>query len=147
MVYNTENYHVFKGGDVFIEEIDKGIIMKSPDGNCWRGVLDNSGNLQFTVLESCPDVMVNLPEETNDETNANLKVYPNPTNDYLTVELTNSNQKEGTVSLLDEKGSVILTKQFRSVSTKVYTGDLPSGIYFVRVNADQEEMVQKVIKQ
>jgi hypothetical protein len=63
------------------------------------------------------------------------------------VELTNSNQKEGTVSLLDEKGSVILTKQFRSVTTKVYTGDLPSGIYFVRVNADQEEMVQKVIKQ
>ena len=48
MVYQTENNHVFKNGDVYIEDIDKGIIMKSPDGRCWRGQLDNNGTLNFT---------------------------------------------------------------------------------------------------
>ena len=40
-------------GDIYISDIDKGIIMKSPDGNCWRGVLDNSGNLNFSAT-TCP---------------------------------------------------------------------------------------------
>ena len=40
-------------GDIYISDIDKGIIMKSPDGNCWRGVLDNSGSLSFSGVV-CP---------------------------------------------------------------------------------------------
>ncbi len=40
-------------GDIYIEDINYGIIMKSPDGNCWRGTLDNSGNLSFSSI-SCP---------------------------------------------------------------------------------------------
>ena len=40
-------------GDIYIQDINYGIIMKSPDGNCWRGTLDNSGNLNFTAI-SCP---------------------------------------------------------------------------------------------
>jgi len=40
-------------GDVYISNIDNGIIMKSPDGGCWKGTLDNSGNLNFISIE-CP---------------------------------------------------------------------------------------------
>lgn len=147
MVYNTEEYHVFKGGDVFIDDIDKGIIMKSPDGNCWRGVLDNSGNLQFTVLETCPEITVAVPETNELESKNTLKVYPNPTNDYLTIELAVANQNQHTVSLLDEKGAILITKRFQSSQTKLYTGDLPSGIYFVHLTGEKTKLVQKVIKQ
>ena len=42
-------------GDIYLSDIEKGIIMKSPDGNCWRGVLDNTGNLNFTQI-NCPEV-------------------------------------------------------------------------------------------
>lgn len=147
MVYTTEQYHVFKGGDVFIEDIDKGIIMKSPDGNCWRGVLDNDGNLHFTALETCPEITVAVPENNEIKSGNNLKVYPNPTNDYLTVELTIANQNQHAVSLLDEKGAVLITKRFQSSQTKLYTGDLPAGIYFVHLTGEKAELVQKVIKQ
>lgn len=41
-------------GDVFIEDINRGIIMKSPDGNCWRYTPDNSGALIGTSI-SCPN--------------------------------------------------------------------------------------------
>jgi hypothetical protein len=40
-------------GDVYISSIDKGIIMTSPDGQCWRGTINNSGVLEFSVVE-CP---------------------------------------------------------------------------------------------
>lgn len=41
------------GGDVYIENIGSGIIMKSPNGNCWRITIDDSGNLIRTAI-TCP---------------------------------------------------------------------------------------------
>lgn len=41
-------------GDVYIENIGTGVIMKSPDGNCWRYTPDNSGVLQPTMI-TCPN--------------------------------------------------------------------------------------------
>ena len=40
-------------GDVYISSIEKGIIMTSPDGQCWRGTINNSGVLEFSVVD-CP---------------------------------------------------------------------------------------------
>jgi hypothetical protein len=44
--------HVFNG-DVNIEQIGSGIILKSPNGSCWRITIDNSGNLLRTAIV-CP---------------------------------------------------------------------------------------------
>ena len=40
-------------GDVYIKDINKGIIMTSPDGQCWRGTINNSGVLEFALV-TCP---------------------------------------------------------------------------------------------
>ena len=40
-------------GDIYIKDIDKGIIMTSPNGQCWRGTINNSGVLQFSAIP-CP---------------------------------------------------------------------------------------------
>ncbi len=40
-------------GDVYIKDINKGIIMTSPDGQCWRGTINNSGVLEFAPTD-CP---------------------------------------------------------------------------------------------
>lgn len=45
--------HVFTG-DVNIEQIGSGIILKSPNGQCWRVTIDNTGNLVRTAI-SCPN--------------------------------------------------------------------------------------------
>ncbi len=42
-----------KGGDVNIVDIGSGIIMKSPDGQCWRVTIDNSGGLSSASI-ACP---------------------------------------------------------------------------------------------
>jgi hypothetical protein len=40
-------------GDVMVESIGKGIILKSPNGSCWRVTVDNTGNLVRTAI-TCP---------------------------------------------------------------------------------------------
>jgi hypothetical protein len=40
-------------GDIYIKDIDKGIIMTSPDGQCWKGTINNSGILEFASIP-CP---------------------------------------------------------------------------------------------
>ncbi len=40
-----------KGGDVNIEDIGSGVIMKSPDGNCWRLTVSNTGQPVFTSIQ------------------------------------------------------------------------------------------------
>lgn len=44
--------HVFNG-DINIEQIGSGIILKSPNGSCWRITIDNTGNLVRTAI-TCP---------------------------------------------------------------------------------------------
>jgi len=52
--YNSINSKLqVKGGDVYIEDIANGVIMKSPNGQCWRTTVDNSGNLITTSI-TCP---------------------------------------------------------------------------------------------
>ena len=41
------------GGDINIEDIGSGIIMKSPNGNCWRVTVDNSGAFISNPI-TCP---------------------------------------------------------------------------------------------
>jgi hypothetical protein len=40
-------------GEIYISDINKGIIMTSPDGKCWRGTINNSGVLEFVAID-CP---------------------------------------------------------------------------------------------
>ena len=40
-------------GDVYLEDLTSGVIMRSPDGTCWRYQPDNSGALVGTAI-TCP---------------------------------------------------------------------------------------------
>ena len=41
------------GGDVYIEDINSGIILTSPNGSCYRVTVDNTGNLVTSSI-ACP---------------------------------------------------------------------------------------------
>ena len=45
--------HIFNG-DVNIDQIGSGIVLKSPNGQCWRVTIDNTGNLIRTAI-TCPN--------------------------------------------------------------------------------------------
>lgn len=41
-------------GDVYIQDVNRGVIMKSPDGNCWRMTVSNAGAPVMTKI-ACPN--------------------------------------------------------------------------------------------
>lgn len=41
------------GGDVYIQNVSRGVIMKSPDGSCWRMTVSNAGAPVLTKID-CP---------------------------------------------------------------------------------------------
>ncbi len=43
-----------KGGDIYIEDVTKGVIMKSPNGKCWRMTVSDSGQPIFNSI-TCPN--------------------------------------------------------------------------------------------
>lgn len=126
MIYQTEQNHVFKSGDVYIENIEKGIIMKSPDGRCWRGTLDNSGNLNFTVLEVCPGTPTSVPENNTEKSDSEAKVYPNPGTSMLTIQ---TKTYPCLFELYNANGQSVLTKNIDQAVKNIETGNLPVGVY------------------
>jgi hypothetical protein len=52
-IYPKSKLHV-TDGDVYIDNSNRGVIMKSPDGQCWRMTVNNSGQPEFNSI-TCPD--------------------------------------------------------------------------------------------
>ena len=50
---NPNSKFQVSNGDVYIENISTGVILRSPNGGCWRVTVDNTGNLIRTAI-TCP---------------------------------------------------------------------------------------------
>jgi len=77
----------------------------------------------------------------------NLEVYPNPANTQLSVSYGNIKSGNVQLELMDLTGRIVRTKT-RTASenkTTINTSDLAEGTYFVRVKADEELVVRKIV--
>ncbi len=122
-------------GDIYISDINKGIIMKSPDGNCWRGVLDNSGSLTFTKI-TCPEesiVSTAVGEKELKSSSYNVQVYPNPVDDQITLSVDGYDDEELMYSIINISGSVVLSNTVKN-SNDIDVSSLNSGAYIIKVS-------------
>lgn len=79
-------------------------------------------------------------------TNSKIKIYPNPTDQYLHIE-NNSNENDLTITILDVSGRTISEKKIDARKTKMKL-DIPLGIYCVQITTDNGERMlnEKIIK-
>lgn len=78
-----------------------------------------------------------------------LSVYPNPGNGMYTLEMDLNNYDNVTVEAVDLQGKIVYSKDLSNKSNNFQVIDLNSvanGIYFLKVNADNNVDVIKVIK-
>lgn len=113
--------------------------------------------LQTTNSTGCSDAtsktitVVNFPVSTNaiDELNKSVKIYPNPTNDILNIELSLDKTTEVQFQLFNTIGQLALTAN-RQVSDNqrisLNLNDLPSGIYFLQIQVNGSILSKKVIR-
>ncbi len=93
------------------------------------------------------DVPTDLQEDLSVQSQM-LKVYPNPVGDILNINLTGMSEAEGTLSILNVEGKIVLSRQLSNA--EVFTLDishLPTGIYLCRYSNANEIKTVKIIKQ
>lgn len=132
-----------KDGDIFVEDINRGIIMKSPDGNCWRGVLNNSGQLEFTLLPDCNMV---TGSSVKQDVNPGVVVRPNPASGFLMVDISAAGEHRFTAyKLLDSAGKEVISGKIEQLSTRIEMGSVKNGIYFLHLSGENSFWSEKVI--
>jgi hypothetical protein len=72
-------------------------------------------------------------------------IYPNPTSDILTVDLTKTAAFYVYVELFDQSGKRVLNERVER-RENIYIGSLPSGVYILSVNSDSFKQLYKIVK-
>ena len=130
-------------GDIFIENIDRGIIMKSPDGKCWRGTLNNQGLLVFTELPDCIITDSKTPEPVN-----TASVYPNPAGDKLNIKPGKFASHQAEVTVISATGTIEMKESLSAAqSACIDIQNLKPGNYILQITNGKELESVKFIKQ
>jgi hypothetical protein len=118
-------------GDIFISDIQRGIIMKSPNGQCWRGTLDDTGVLRFNIIE-CPELLTTIMQPV--KSREDISIYPNPAENNIMIRVNDRSLKGLNYHVYDLAGKVMHNGQIKSnPETLEMTSFLP-GTYLVTVS-------------
>ena len=129
---------------------------------CTVNILDNNGlsvtHSMYFNCQACPGTekiagLGDTPTEPGKPKDSfsqpKLSVFPNPTGEGEVQVRLEDLPGVTTVELIDVNGKVLqvikLDVKFRNVQFPLSTSDLPTGIYFLRVQADTEILVEKLI--
>ncbi|MCB9185756.1 MAG: HYR domain-containing protein [Flavobacteriales bacterium] len=116
-------------------------------GNYWVCVVDGNG------CEGCSQVFemtccVGVEETAFD---GDVRVYPNPNNGQFTLEVEMQHEMDMSVGLYDMIGKQIWMDadlgETNNLRKQYDLTELPDGVYFLRIFADDQMTVQKLIKQ
>jgi hypothetical protein len=76
-----------------------------------------------------------------------LKIFPNPTTDVLTLSMSNATNLALDYQMVDMNGKVILTQKSIGNETNITVSSFPSAIYFLKItNQNKEVKTFKIIK-
>ena len=79
-----------------------------------------------------------------------ITVYPNPCNGLFTININNKNTKDYSVKIIDVLGKVVYLNEFKQVDVfkeQIDISKFAKGIYFLKVNAENETGIKKIIIQ
>jgi hypothetical protein len=74
-----------------------------------------------------------------------LKIFPNPSLDVITVESSHE-WAPGRLSVMNVNGEVMISLHTKGSQTQLDLGNLPCGVYFVRLTSSRSTEVGKFIK-
>lgn len=75
-----------------------------------------------------------------------FKLYPNPSQDILNLELENNPSGNTSFTITDISGKVYLTSPIRQIRQIVDIHDLPQGVYFLKLKQNDNNYISKFIK-
>ena len=106
---------------------------------------DASGTVSQGVQQPYEIFTVGIKET---ELNISLSVFPNPTADNLTLQISDYNNEKLSYQLFDMQGKLLNNGQVTAQQTQINTASLPPATYFINVVNQENKKVQsfKIIK-
>lgn len=100
---------------------------------------DASGTVSQGVQQVYEIFTVGINET---ELNISLSVFPNPTADNLTLQISDYNNEKLSYQLFDMQGKLLNNGQVTTQQTQINTANLPSATYFINVVNQENKKVQ-----
>jgi Secretion system C-terminal sorting domain len=97
-------------------------------------------NIYFSKINTSTNTSIEAAQLEGED--FQWRMYPNPTNDYLTIEC-NKEVEGKTILLQDANGKVVHTQIIQGKSIKLKMQHLPKGIYFLRLNNEVKKVIRK----
>ena len=132
----------------YVRVIDSSFVGSSKfnavaDGFDLDGIVDLNACFANARLQSLDNV-------TTPNDNFEVVTFPNPVNDFITIEAKDLNTSTVLVELLDAAGRKVIIEQVSVnnglLSRTFYLNDIPKGVYFLNVSSSDGIFTQKVIK-
>ncbi|MCG9791663.1 LamG-like jellyroll fold domain-containing protein [Flavobacterium algicola] len=82
---------------------------------------------------------------TNFNKSNSIKVYPNPTSNFVIIEA--STMDNATIQISDVSGRILVSKNISETANTIDLSPLQNGVYIFRIKTQDGESVTKVIKQ
>lgn len=143
------NSSPFSVGDQFTQaDIDNGNI------NYASGTSNYETEFLFTVIDGEGgflgitnfDIEVSDPNGTFDAVIANeISMYPIPTNDRLTIDLSESSETFTSYDLLNQNGQLVNTGKINSKTVSINVSQYPSGVYFINIKNEQYTIPKRIV--
>ena len=77
--------------------------------------------------------------------NTDVRIFPNPSNDYFNIELETANPSMTNISVFNAIGQQVAKDSFNSSTYKFDCTKLSNGVYFVRLDIGGEILIKKVV--
>jgi hypothetical protein len=83
----------------------------------------------------------------NEFDNTEVKVYPNPATSFVNVDVTSEETQQFNVKMVDMMGKTVYVDQFISGSDPytINVNNFAKGVYFLHLNSENGQMVQKIV--
>jgi hypothetical protein len=94
--------------------------------------------------------LISLELEKSIDKKSLIKIYPNPTKEFVILETIDKSQKPSNIQIFDLFGKLLLDKmttQTEGLNYKINVSNLPNGVYFIKATFENEEFTRKFIKE
>ena len=146
---NAQKFIVEYSNDGVVWQRAGEVLINSATQSNYQFQLQNipTGNTFYRIKEIDKDGMSTYSTvmSLTDRTSGNFIIYPNPANNYFDITAPQKNSDKIIVELDDAIGRKISTQMISNGTARIYTANLPRGIYLAKIDKNESTIVQKII--
>jgi hypothetical protein len=114
---------------------------------CGQYANSTSNNAQWQLIAVSSGARIATEEQVvSSEESELISVYPNPATNEITITLPSEYTGEKKASLYDGMGKISTSNTFNTTQHNMYIGNLPEGMYILKIANNKKLLVKKVIK-